>query len=145
MILLVENIFFLKQSMESFFLFSYSLVFLFFLLFFSTFLWFFGLAGQRTKEYSLSAHFLPSGDEVRTQRKQKRRMIFIPLRGKVVWPFLLLCDHYWSHDKRIFFVFLPNRSKYKETGQTTKTIEKSKKNTLIGPKPKNVLILFSSG
>ena len=23
----------------------------------------------------------------------------------VVWPFLLLCDHYWSHDKRIFFVF----------------------------------------
>src|SRR6478752_1784732 len=64
--------------MESFFffLFSYSLVFLFFLLFFSTFLWFFGLAGQRTKEYSLSAHFLPSGDEVRTQRKQKRRMIF---------------------------------------------------------------------
>ena len=30
--------------------------------------------GQRTKEYSLSAHFLPSGDEVRTQRKQKRRI-----------------------------------------------------------------------
>jgi hypothetical protein len=54
-------------------------------------------------------------------------MIFIPLRGKVVWPFLLLCDHYWSHDKRIFFVFLPNRSKYKETGQRTKESRKEER------------------